>query len=134
MIVLRKFKIDDLKNLEELFKGNNIEVNLPNQSELIYLGLLDHELIGAIKANEKEGIWTLDYIYIEERWRNQSIGDGLLRVIIDNLDKKEIKRLYCSQINQYLIKKGFEEYKDDMIYLNIEGFFNNRCCGDKNEI
>lgn len=131
MIVLREFRSDDLKRLKNLLEFENIEPCLPNSNELIYLSFSDENLIGAIKVNNIEDIWILDYIYIIEKWRNKKIGDGILRVIIDKLDKKKIKKLYFPKRNNYLIKRGFKINKDNRLELDIENFFKDACssCG-----
>ena len=135
MIVLRKFKKEDLEKLTTMLQSEDIKVELPSSSELIYMSISDDELMGAIKVNENENIWTLDYIYIAEKWRNQMIGDGLLRVMIDKLDRNKVKSLYFKDIDQYLIKRGFEKNNENMLELDVENFFGDTCsCCDGCEV
>lgn len=135
MIVLREFKKEDLEKLTTMLQSEDIKVELPNSNELIYMSISDDELMGAIKVNENEDIWTLDYIYIAEKWRNQMIGDGLLRVMIDKLDRNKVKSLYFKDIDQYLIKRGFEKNDDNILELDVENFFGDTCsCCDGCEV
>lgn len=135
MIVLREFKKEDLEKLRTMLQSEDIKVELPSSSELIYMSISDDELMGAIKVNENEDIWTLDYIYIAEKWRNQMIGDGLLRVMIDKLDRNKVKSLYFKDIDQYLIKRGFEKNDDNILELDVENFFGDTCsCCDGCEV
>lgn len=135
MIVIRRFKDSDLENLKELIYELNSKVKAINVEDLIYLAFEDEKLIGAIKLREKEKLWSLDYLYMDTKSRNGAIGDGLLRVAIDKLDKNGSERLYFYGRNQYLINKGFKEVTDNNLVLDVSKFFNNKsCCGDKDEL
>lgn len=135
MIVLREFKKEDLEKLKIMLQSEDMKVEIPNSNELIYMSISDEELMGAIKVNQNEDIWTLDYIYIAEKWRNQMIGDGILRVMIDKLDRKKVKSLYFQNIDQYLIKRGFKINEDNILELDVENFFGDTCsCCDGCEV
>ena len=127
MLVLRKFKNEDIDKLSDMLKAEDIKVDIPKSNEMIYLSFSDEELMGAIKVKYDQDIWILDYLYIAEKWRNEKIGDGLLRVMVDKLDKKKIKTLYFLGENKYLIKRGFEENEDKILELDIENFFKDTC-------
>ena len=67
--------------------------------------------------------------------RNNKIGDGLLKVVIDKLDREEVKKLYFPEMNTYLIKNGFKENSENILEVDIEEFFKRKCsCGDVNEV
>lgn len=135
MIVIRKFKNSDLEDLKELLEEVNIKAEDANLDDLVYLSFVDQKLIGVIRAKQKQDIWVLNYVYISKKWRNKKMGDALLRVVIDKLDRKEVKRLYFPEIDKYLIKNGFQKNSDNILELDVEGFFENKCCcGDLNEI
>lgn len=135
MIIIRKFKNNDLENLRELIEELKIEVKSPSIDDLIYLSFEDDKLIGAVKADEEKGVWNLNYIYIHRDFRNTKIGDGLLRVVIDNLERQGVKSLYFSNIDHYLMKRGFKENKENILELDVENFFNHKCsCGIKDEV
>lgn len=136
MIVLRKFKNSDLENIKELFENQNPDIFEVKFDETIYLALTDEKLIGAIQLEQDNEIWTLDYIFICEEWRNKKIGDGLLRAMLDKLDKNKVQKLIFNGKNPYLLKKGFKENKDNILEINISDFFEKQssCCGNNNEI
>ncbi len=135
MIIIRKFKDSDLENLRDLICELNFEVNSVDQGDLIYLAFEDEKLIGVIKASESEKLWYLDCLYMATKSRNRSIGDGLLRVAIDKLEKNGVESLYFNGENQYLTDKGFKENTDKQLVLDVKNFFNNKsCCGDIDEL
>ncbi len=135
MIFIRRFKDSDLKDLKDLLSKVDIDIKDSNANELIYLSFEDENIIGAIKTKRKKDLWILEYIYIAHEWRNNKIGDGLLKVMIDKLDRNKVKRLYFPEINGYLIKNGFKENEENILEIDIEDFFKHKCsCGDVNEI
>ena len=135
MIVIRKYKDSDLGALKDLMEGSKINVKSSDLEDLIYLSFEDEKLIGAIKVEKKDEIWYLDYIYIDKGYRNSKIGDGLLRVAIDKLEKNGVKTLYFSSFDGYLMKRGFKKNKDHKLELDVENFFKAKCsCGEQNEV
>lgn len=136
MIVLRKFKSSDLENIKELFRDEHNEIFKLNLNGIIYLALVEEKIVGAIQVEQIQNTCTLNYIYIDKKWRNQKIGDGLLKVLVDKLDKSNVKKLIFNSIDPYLMKKGFEEKEDNILELDIENFFNKQCscCGNADEI
>lgn len=135
MIIIRRLKDRDIEDLRDLLNSLNSKDKNVNLGDLIFLAFEDEKLIGAIKTSEKEKLWYLDYLYVDFKSRNKSIGDGLLRVAIDKLDKNEIEKIYFNGRNKYLLNKGFKENLDKQLVLDIDNFFKNKtCCGDKGEL
>ncbi len=136
MIVLRKFQNNDLKNIEELLKDQDSDKFKLKTDRTIYLALVDEELIGAIQIQQDSEISILDYLFINEKWRNRKIGDGLLRAMIDKLDKNQVKSLEFYGMDSYLIKRGFKENMDNTLSIDVENFFNDGCSsyGNSDEI
>lgn len=135
MIVIRRFKDKDLNDLKNLLVDSNIEEESPSEDDFIYVVFEDEAIIGAVKAHEKNDIWVLDYLYIDSDWRNKKIGDGLLRVILDKLDRGKITTLYFYGFDGYLVKRGFKKNEDDILEIDVENFFKEGCsCGDRDDV
>lgn len=135
MIIIREFKMSDLRDASDLLKETKIEFEKPNENELIYMAFDDEKSIGLAKAKKHIDLWKLEYIYIHEDWRNNKFGDGLLRVVLDKLDREKAKKLYFNGSDEYLIKRGFTKNNDNILEVDIERFFKRKCaCSDSDEI
>lgn len=134
MLVLRNCKVDEFNEIKEFLAKEGIR-DLVLEG-IIYIVLDDNELIGVGKVLEKDKKWIIEYLVIREDKRNQQIGDGLLRAILNKLYNQGIEKIYSSSNNDYLLKKGFILNCESHLELNISDFFNKgcKCCGGYNEL
>lgn len=130
MIFLRRYRYKDLNDLEGLLGGTGIESKELEDDDLLYLCFIDEGLVGAIRANLEEEDYFLKYLFVAKDYRDQMLGDGLLRVVIDRLERQGLKRLYYRGFDGYLIKRGFREKGEGLLEIDIENFFKAGCgCG-----
>ena len=131
MIFLRKYKDEDLRTLESLLEGTRIE---SGEEDLLYLCFIDEDLVGAIGVDLEEEDYFLRYIFVAENYRNEMLGDGLLRVVIDRLERQGLRSLYYRGRDGYLLKRGFEEKEDGLLEIDVENFFKGGCGCGANEV
>lgn len=100
---------------------------------LIYEGYDNETLIGECRVKIEGKIAYLESLHINEEHRGSNLGEGLLRSILNKLDKLGIERVSFDGKNSYLIKKGFIE-EDRCIYVDLPNFFNYKCksCDKRN--
>ncbi|WP_353095855.1 GNAT family N-acetyltransferase [Tissierella praeacuta] len=134
MLVLQNCKVDEFNEIKEFLAKEGIR-DLVLEG-IIYIALDDNELIGVGKALEKDKKWIIEYLVIREDKRNQQIGDGLLRAILNKLYNQGIEKIYSSSNNDYLLKKGFILNCESHLELSISDFFSKgcKCCGGYNEL
>ncbi|MBU5311081.1 GNAT family N-acetyltransferase [Tissierella carlieri] len=133
MLLLREHTIDEIDKIMSILKKEGIEdLNLDG---IVYVVLDDNDLVGVGKVRLRDEKWTLEYLIIREDKRNQSLGDALLRAILNKLFNQGIENVYYRTNSTYLIKKGFI-LGGNQLELNIPEFFNKGCkgCGGRNEL
>ncbi len=129
MLLLRQYVIDEVDKIFSILKTEGIEdLNLDG---IVYVVIDDRDLVGVGKTKSKDEKWLLEYVVIRDDKRNQSLGDALLRAILNKLYNQGIEYIYYKTDNKYLMKKGFVLNDDNMLELNIPEFFSKGCnsCG-----
>lgn len=124
MICFRKLKDEDIEKIQE-FLGNEKIYNLILEG-IVYVVIENNEIVGIGKVVEKSSKWFLDFIIIKSNMRRNGLGDGLLRVLSNNLLNKGIDKLYYHEENEYLRKKGFMK-KGNLFELKLKDMFQHNC-------
>ena len=137
MISIREIKSSEFEIANNILTTEGIYDDM--LQGIVYVLIEGNRVIGISKMRIKDKYGILDYIVIKEENRGFDYGDGLLRAVLFKANAMGIKEVYCAKHHQYLIKKGFHYSGDSSntpyeLSLNIDNFFNNCCCGDKNEI
>lgn len=139
MIVAKKLE-ENFNKVKELLNNNNIEYEI-NPESIIYTMEENNIVLGAVQARVIDRYAILDYILIDKKFRGNKLGDGLLRSILNYINKNNIKYIYCNYNNNFFINEGFEkiDYKetpeevkneitsDNILMCNIESFFSSGC-------
>ena len=134
MLEIRQFKESEVQQIEDILlkeKINDLELN---KNTIVVVE--DRIVLGVCRyVVENDNSW-LKYLIVKENNRGELLGDGLLRTVLNKLDLQGVKRIYYSNIDTYLIKKGFKENDKGLLELNISEFFSVgcKCSGNCNEI
>ena len=134
MLVIREYKEDEAQEIKEILikeKINDLELN-----EDIVVVVEDNSVIGICKFEIKDSDSWLKYLIIREDSREDGLGDGLLRTVLNKLDLQGIKKMFYDNMDLYLIKKGFIVNPEGVLELNIREFFTGgcSCSGKSNEV
>ena len=96
------FDFADNLSQDEIDKINNyVETTVPELIEDYYKILVNGKIIGCILITDKDDGKLLDEIYLEEEYRNQGIGTGIIASI---LNKNKIVYLWVYKANTNAIK------------------------------
>lgn len=101
--------IDDFLNIlkdipKEYWDKNNFLVDLPRKWDFsIYIKNLRQEIIGYIIASEKGNGVHIHKFMIEKNFRNQNLGQKLLKFLI-NLSKKSNKNFITLKVDKENLK------------------------------
>lgn len=93
---------------------------------LTYAGYKNETLFGKCRVNLNKDIAHLEVLEIDDNFRGNNLGEGLLRSTLNKLDKIGIKKVYYKCYNPYLIKMGFMK-EDNRVYVDLPNFFNSKC-------
>lgn len=108
------FEFADNLSQEEIDKINNyVETTVPELIEDYYKILVNGNIIGCLLITDKNDGKLLDEIYLEEEYRNQGIGTGIIASI---LNQNKIVYLWVYKANTNAIKLyerlGFKVIKE----------------------
>lgn len=95
-------------------------------NSITYAGYENETLFGRCQVNLNKDIAYLEVLEINDNFRGNNLGEGLLRSTLNKLDKIGIKKVYYKYYNHYLIKMGFM-IEDNRIYVDLPDFFNSKC-------
>jgi ribosomal protein S18 acetylase RimI-like enzyme len=96
------FDFADNLSQDEIDKINNyVETTVPELIEDYYKILVNGNIIGCLLITDKDDGKLLDEIYLEEEYRNQGIGTGIIASI---LNKDKIVYLWVYKANTNAIK------------------------------
>ena len=96
------FDFADNLSPEEIDKINNyVETTVPELIEDYYKILVNGNIVGCLLITDKDDGKLLDEIYLEEEYRNQGIGTGIIASI---LNKNKIVYLWVYKANINAIK------------------------------
>lgn len=138
MIISRIANENDFKDIEKILSNSNITDLLDNNS-IIYVIKDNSELIGVSQAKLFDNYALLDFIFVDNKYRRNYYGDGLLRSILNYIYNKNIFDIYYLGNNKFLINEGFKvinkensenlkfDYYENILYLNLNEFFNKEC-------
>lgn len=155
MITIKKIYNNDL---EKLITYEEIEASFKKQADYNeskeYFAIMDgNTLLGhaSLKLFKDDSIIQIHELYVLPEERNNKLGDGLFRAILNYgrinfcklaiIEDKEISNSFLikeemkkTKHNELMpqVKKLFEENKSNNYYIcNIEEFFNKKCNGCK---
>ncbi|MTI67803.1 MAG: GNAT family N-acetyltransferase [Firmicutes bacterium] len=146
MIIARELnKEKDKHKLETFVKIFNSKLTIEDilSNDLIYIMQSGEKIVGITAAMIYDDKSLLNLIIINKEERNSKLGDGLLRSILNKLEKEGIKKVYSKVISEFLIKEGFKKVKPntklindlsikentDILECNLETFFS-KCCNE----
>lgn len=101
--------------------------SLERKNSIFFGGFDDDYLFGICIMEIEEQNAELIYLYIEPDYRNDKLGDALLKSTLNKLDKIGVKYVSYSETNDYLLKVGFKKSENNHIYLELPSFFENQC-------
>lgn len=123
MVSIIKSDYIDCKNFIEKF-NSNIKVL---ENDIIFIINDEKQKKGYIIISKQNENFYIKLLYVLKEFRENYLGDGLLRTSLNFLLLHNIKIVKYYGICTYLQNKGFDIKKDYMI-CNIENFFcKNKC-------
>lgn len=138
MITIREIDDKDYKRVNRILMEEQIKEGI--SQGLIYILIEEDEYAGIGKIDVENGYGVLKYIFVREKYRGFNYGEALLRAMLFKLNVMDINVVFYREYNKYLINKGFELNKKNLIVhyslsLSINSFFKDCClCGDNDEI
>ncbi len=150
MITIRKAIANDKSKIQEMINNESInQLNFAELPEHTMVVELDNTLVGWGYLDICDNLAFIRFVYIDPDHRNQSLGDGLIRALINYADRRNVKTIYVSSDDEkidYFKRFGFKyitcDQGDKKIYetfnlsikdlfimeLDVDEFFNSCHC------
>lgn len=147
MITIRKATSDDKSRMHEILNSADFdEYCFENLTEHTMVVELENNIVGWGALDIVDNLALMKFVYILPDYRNQGLGDGLVRALINYADRRGVKNVYILSQYEYFKRFGFkqvagsecdkkvlEKYsinvKDQFIMkLNVDDFFNGCHC------
>lgn len=127
MITIRKAIADDKLTIQKL--NNNADVRqfcldcLPEHTMVVEL---EDTLVGYGSLDIADELAIIRGVYIAHNYRNQGLGDGLVRALINYADRRAVKRIYIFSDREidYFKRFGFKYISSDQCDIKIVGAYN----------
>lgn len=142
MIVIRKARNDEEnKKILEMLNEYGVTNSISNGSISFVLEDND-EIKGGCSFYIINRKVILNFLIIDKNRRGENLGDGLLRAVLNYCSRNGVEKVYFTEDNGYLVKKGFskvreinkdlasimEENTNSILICDIEEFFRKGCC------
>ena len=110
MLEIRLANNKDLEIIDKFLNDKNQESR--KIEELNYMVAYENEkIVGTLIFQKKEDIGIIKYIIVREDKRNQYIGEGLLKAMLNYSDHQGIKKamVYPNEQERFFRKNGFSD-------------------------
>jgi amino-acid N-acetyltransferase len=87
---------------------------------------LEDTLVGYGSLDIADELAIIRCVYIAHNYRNQGLGDGLVRALINYADRRAVKRIYIFSDREidYFKRFGFKYISSDQCDIKIVGAYN----------
>jgi len=149
LITIRKATFEDKYKIQEVINNTDFAQFCPaNLTEHTLVVELENTIVGCGNLDIIEDLALIKFVYIIPKYRNQGLGDGLVRALINYADRRNVKKIYiiCDDKSEYFKRFGFKyvaatkcnrkvyeshsrNIKDQFIMeLDVDEFFNSCHC------
>lgn len=126
MIEIRKAKEKEYQDVEQFLKDQGFEF-LP---ELVtYIVDCNTKIIGAAQLKVEKDKAEIISIVVDESFRGNKIGDGLLKMLINHCYNNNIPfiKVKTNNADWFFSKVGFIKM-DEFLVLDVQAFYSNLRC------
>jgi amino-acid N-acetyltransferase len=102
----------DLKEIENLLSANQLPtIDIYESAVKLFIATYNNQLIGSIGIEKYSTIGLLRSLAVNSKFRNQQVGEGLIRYLHDFCINEKITNLYLltTTADSYFDKFGFHK-------------------------
>lgn len=112
--------ISDIDMIKTFLVNHNIGDRFSPKG--LFFGAFDNEILfGVIQILLEDGKVYIHYIFLDEKYRGESLGNAMVKSLFNKLDVNGFETVYSRVENSYLEKVGFTkvngEYQCDLVKM-----------------
>jgi ribosomal protein S18 acetylase RimI-like enzyme len=117
--------VADIDTIKSFLTKNRIKESFSPKG--LYFGAFDDgKLFGTTQIVLEDGKAYIQFIFIDEDYRGQGLGNAMVRSLLNKLELNGFKMVYSKVENEYLKKIGFSLDQGEY-YCNLEEMFSGGC-------